>query len=139
MGTTQAPGMLSNVIGQQAGAIKGINIGSDLNNIGNVQGQLQNFQTPGALQGAAFGGLQGMINTGNPADVSGITQAAQNTAGRTFQDLMGQTNEQFGALNLGSSSAREAQLGRQASNLAQGVGDTGLIAGVGAQENAANR
>lgn len=130
---------LGGMQGQLGQAIKDINVGGSMGRIGGVSQQLQNFRTPGGLQQAHLGGLQGMINSGNPVDVSGITQAAQNTAGRTFQDLMGQTNEQFGAMNLGSSSARTGQLGRQAQNLAQGVGDTGLIAGVQAGENAANR
>jgi hypothetical protein len=52
---------------------------------------------------------------------------------------MGGVNEQFGALGLGSSSARTAELGRQAQNLAQSVGEQGILSGVAAEEAARQR
>ena len=91
------------------------------------------------LGGPAGSTLQGIISTGNAVDVSPITQAAQMQGQQAFSNLMPQVNEQFGALGLGSSSAREAELGRGAQNIATSIGAQGLQAGVGAQEAARAR
>src|SRR3990172_4013697 len=133
-GGGQPGGMLGN-IQQQYGQF-----GQFLSPMQGVAGQLQGFNPfGGALGGAAQGSLSGLLQSGAPVDVSPITQAAQGAAGRTFQDLMGQTNERFGALGLSSSSARTAALARGAQNLAAQVGEEGLRAGVGAQEAARQR
>lgn len=127
-------GNQANVVGQTLQAIQ--NIKPELGGINAAAGKLEQFNP---ITGGAANTLQNIIQTGAPVDVSPLTQAARGQAQRTFGDLMGQTNEEFGALGLGSSSARQAQLGRQASNLAQAVGETGLISGVQAQEAARGR
>lgn len=116
-------------------------IGAMAQNLSGLGGKMAGFDPfgGGGLGGTASNTLQQMLTTGSPVDVSPITEAAKQQAGLTFQDLMQGTNESFGALGLGSSSARQQQLAKQASNLAQGVGIAGLQAGVGAEEAARNR
>jgi len=128
------------MVGDLQKAIGGIDVSGNLGDVGKAIGGLSSYgQLPGGITGQGFGTLENMLATGAPVDVAPLTEAAKTEAARTFQDLMQGTNEQFGALNLGSSSARQAQLGRQASGLAQAVGETGLRAGVGAEEAARAR
>jgi len=126
--------------------------------VGGIQQQLgaynQQFVQP--VQAAAgqvggfnpFGGPLGqqaqatageLLRTGAPTDVSGLTQVAQQRAGRTFEDFLSGARERFGALNLESSSALEQAKMREAARLAQGVGEQGIISGVGAAESATGR
>lgn len=160
-GQQQAPGAVptganaQNVVGQTLGAIQNIN--PDLSGINRVSGQLEGFNPnyrpdTGAMmgtanqlsnfnpiQGQASNTLQNIIATGNAVDTAPITQAAQIRAQQGFQDFMGQANEGFGAMGLGSSSARTASLGREAGRLQQGIAATGMEAEVGAQEAARQR
>jgi hypothetical protein len=129
-------------VGQTAGILQGTaqQMLGTAGQVGDVASQLQGFDPfGGPLGGQAQETLGGLLSTGSPVDVSPITDVAQARAGRTFQDLMGGVNEQFGALGLGSSSARTAELGRQAQNLAQSVGEQGILSGVAAEEAARQR
>ncbi len=124
----------SNVVGQTIDALGQIK--PDTSQLSATAGKLAGFNP---LAGAAGSTLQGIISTGSPVDVSPITQVAQQQAARTYGDLSGGINEQLGALNLGSSTARTNALAREAGRLAQGVGETGILAGVQAQEAARGR
>lgn len=131
----QTGGFVGNLIDQLG------NVQANTGNIDQAATQLQSFNPfgGGGLGGTAQNTLSSLLGSGNPVDVGGITDAAQSQAGRTFRDLTGGINEQFGALGLGSSSARTAALGQAAEDAATRVGEAGLQAGVGAAENAAGR
>jgi len=101
-----------------------------------VAGQSAAFQ-PWSPTGA--GTLEQMLATGAPTDVGALTTAAQTEGARAFEDFLGGARERFGALNLESSSALEQAKMREAGRLAQGIGETGLRAGVGAAEAATGR
>jgi len=101
-----------------------------------VAGQSAAFQ-PWSPTGAST--LEQMLTTGAPTDVGALTIAAQTEGTRAFEDFLGGARERFGALNLESSSALEQAKMREASRLAQGIGETGLRAGVGAAEAATGR
>ena len=108
--------------------------------IQNIAGQVSGFNPfAGDLGQTAQGTLSGLLSTGLPTDVSGLTNVAQARAGRQFEDFLGGAREKFGALNLGSSSALEAAKAREASRLSQGVAEQGIISGVGAAEAATGR
>lgn len=108
--------------------------------IQNIAGQVSQFNPfAGVLGQTAEGSLSGLLKTGLPTDVSGLTDVAAARAGRQFEDFLGSARERFGALNLGSSSALEAAKAREAARLAQGVAEQGIISGVGAQEAARGR
>lgn len=105
--------------------------------VGGAVGQLSSFQP---LQGANQARLNQLAQTGAPVDVNPITQANIQQGQQQYNQLIApQINEQMGALGLGSSSARTAALAQGASNVATNIGAEGLRAGVGAQENAAQR
>lgn len=115
-----------------------------------VAGQLQNFQPGGGqdinalrgftpLQGQARTTQDELLTTGAKTDVSGITDAAQIRGQQEFEGLSDTLNERYAAMGLGSSTAREAALGRERGRIAGGIAATGLEAEVGAQEAATGR
>jgi hypothetical protein len=132
----QSGGLVGDIVSQ----LQNVNI-PQLGQVDATAKQLGQFDPFAAspLGGIAQGTLGGMLETGMPVDVAPITDVAQARAARTFEDLSGSINEQMGALGLGSSSARAQALAREASRAAQTVGETGILAGVGAEEAARGR
>ena len=130
---------------QQGGFINNVidslgNVRADTGSLDATAGQLANFNPfAGGLGSTAQQALGNLLSTGNPVDVNPLTQAARSEGARNFRDLSGGINESFGALGLGSSSARSGALANAAADISQGIGETGLRAGVQAQENAAGR
>lgn len=116
---------------------------TDINRIGRglgTRGPQETFNPfEGNLGGDARSTLQDLLTTGGLVDTSPLIAASQEAASETFGDLTQGINERFGALGLGSSSAREAELGRQARRLSSEVGRAGIEASVGAAESAAGR
>lgn len=130
----QGGGLVGNVIDRLG------NIRADTGRLEGIAGQLGQFNPfAGGLGTTAQNTLSSLLGTGAPVDVSGITDVAQQRAGRSFEDFLQGSNEQLGALGLGSSSSRDAIQAREAARLAQGVGETGILSQVGAQEAARGR
>lgn len=102
-----------------------------------VRGGLQGFDPFG--RAGAGASLDRLISGGARTDVSPIIEAAQNRAQVGFEDFLNQSSESFGALNLGSSSAKDAARAREGARLQQEVANVGMEAQVGANERALDR
>lgn len=125
----------NNLIGQATSGFQ--NLSPNLTGVNQAVGNLNAFQP---VQGQAQMTLDQMLQTGRPTDVAPITQANIQQGQQQFSQMIApEINEQFGALGLTSSSARDAALAREAGNIATNIGAEGLRAGVGAQESASGR
>jgi hypothetical protein len=127
---------LNNIGGLLGGQIGNIqNLGANTGDISTLAQQLAN-PGPGLLGGGNLGTAQGTLGSflqgGNPVDIS----AFQEQGNQAFQDLIAPNiNEQFGALGLRSSSAREGEIGRAAAGLQSNI----AAQGIASQNQAAQR
>lgn len=128
-------GQVGNVAGNLAGFNP--NITANTGNITGTAGTLSNFNP---ITGNNQNVLNNIIGGNSRANVSGAAQAALSQGQQAFSQLIApEINEQFGALGLTSSGARDAAIAREAGNIGTNVGNTALLADIGAQENALNR
>lgn len=134
-GAPGAPGTQGGLIGEAAGATRGINA-----NLTGVNQSIESLNQFNPFSGQGGQTMNQLLATGAPVDVNPITQANIQQGSQVYNQLTApQIDEQFGAMGLGSSSSRTAALAREAGNVASNIGAEGLRAGVGAQESAQQR
>jgi hypothetical protein len=108
--------------------------------MGQISGTAGKLGSFNPITGGAKSALQGIIGGQSRADVSGAAQAAKSQGQMAFNETIApEINEQFGAMGLGSSSSRTRAIANAGANVGTNVGNTALLADIGAQENALNR
>jgi hypothetical protein len=145
------PGGIGGLVGQQAQNIGNIKAqtgpmqqtaqqigGASQNLINQAQGVAGTPNLAGAGNLATGQGVLGnALQTGLAVDVNPLVEAAQIRGQQEFQQGLRGVDERMGALGLGASSAAEAARSREAAQLGERVAATGLEAGVGAAQQAA--
>jgi len=123
--------------------MQNINYPSQWQQAGNLYGQVANSQqTQPAMWGQGQDWLKQLWGQqGNPVDVSGMWNTLMPQAERAYRDQANQLGQQWGAMNPGVSGGTGLDTAKMDtwSRLLENMAGNVMNAGIGAQENAANR